>query len=464
MSKRLTCFAILALAGGCVDWSKDATLVKKFTHGPTTLPAFDAKAHLSLVDALRRAQADNEAIASAGEDYVQALADKMRQAGNFMPTISLAPSFTYTKSNGSGGFVIGGDGTDFGGIGGGTGQIVIGGNSSPRQTSVPLNASINGSLQDASNLRAAGRTVEQRAQLLLDQRQTILLQVAQSYYDVLRSQQQANVFENSVKLRSEQLRDQEARLRLGGVRPLDVAQSQADLAGTRVSLTQALADAANARSALARLMGVDSVDGHLIDLFDAPLQVPEREIWLQQGYAYRQDLLAAARAVDVARSQVDAAIRAYFPSVGINFNYYLYNDPDTSQDWSGGITANIPIFSGLQIEAEIRRAWSAYRQAGLAFSQRKRIVTDDVKQAHQNLLASEQKLIDLNIQVDAAQRAFDLADRSFQLGRETNLDRLLQQDNLLTARLNLVSEQYTRKTAYLSLLRASGALMTALQP
>ena len=459
LRKSVVLFALLA--AGCADWSKDAALVRRYTAGPTSRPAFDPAANLSLLDALRQAQADNEAIASAGEDYIQALADKMRAAGTFLPTLSLAPSFSYSKSNGSSGFVLGGDGTDFGA---GTGQIVIGGSSgNRRQFSAPLNASVNGSLQDYSNLQATGRTVEQRAQLFFDQRQTVLLQVSQSYYDVLRFQQQANVFENSIKLRSEQVRDQEARLRLGGVRPLDVAQSQADLAGTRVSLTQALADTANARSALARLMGVDAVDGHLVDLFDAPGDVAPRDTWLARAREDRPDLRAATGALEAARLQVEAAIRAYYPSVGINFNYYLYNDPDTSQIWTGGITANVPIFSGLQIEADIRRAWSVYRQAGLAFSQTQRTVRDEINQAHTNLLASDHKIVDLQVQVEAAKRAFDLSDRSFQLGRETNLDRLLQQDNLLTAELNLVSEQYTRKTAYLNLLRASGNLMSVLR-
>ncbi|HEY0007395.1 MAG TPA: TolC family protein [Tepidisphaeraceae bacterium] len=464
MSKPIVPAAILLLAlCGCVDHSKDVDLYKSVLHGPATRPAFDPKANLSLAEALRRAEIDNEAIASAGENYIQALAEKMRQAGTFLPTLSLAPSYSYSKTNGSGGFVRS-DGFG-GGIGGGSTPIVIGGSSgSGGQTSVPLNASFNGSLANASSLQAAGRNVEQQAQLVLDQRQIILLQVAQSYYDVLRFQQQANVFENSVKLRTEQLRDQQARLRLGGARPLDVAQSEADLAGTRVSLTQAQSDSANARSSLARLMGVDAVEGHLGDSFDAPAAVPSKEIWLAQARAHRQDLLASARAVEAARQHVEGAIRAYYPSIGIDFNYYLYSDPETSRSWTAGITANVPIFSGLQIEAEIRRAWSVYRQAGLTLSQQQRIVTDDVNRNYQNLLASEQKLIDLNIQVEAAQRAFDLADRSFQLGRETNLDRLLQQDNLLSAQLNLVSEQYNRKTAYLGLLRAAGSLMIAAEP
>jgi hypothetical protein len=40
----------------------------------------------------------------------------------------------------------------------------------------------------------------------------------------------------------------------------------------------------------------------------------------------------------------------------------------------------------------------------------------------------------------------------------TNLDRLIAQDELLSARLDLITQQYLRKAAYLALLRAAGLL------
>ncbi len=67
------------------------------------------------------------------------------------------------------------------------------------------------------------------------------------------------------------------------------------------------------------------------------------------------------------------------------------------------------------------------------------------------------------MEVAASQKAVDLAERAYQLGSESNLDRLTQQDNLLTAELNLVSEQFNEKSSYLALLRASGSLAGVLR-
>ncbi|HWE04630.1 MAG TPA: TolC family protein [Tepidisphaeraceae bacterium] len=446
-------FLILSQSG-CTNWSGDVGQYREILGRDRAVApaAFESADALTLIAALRLADADNETIASRGEDYIQALAEKMRQAGTFLPTISLAPS--YSLANGAAVSTVGLPGT--------IQQLVGGSSGTVHQFTVPLNASITGSLANAANWQAAGRTAEQRAQLLLDERETILLQVVQSYYAVLKAERQSAVYESSLRFKAEKVRDQEARLRLGNVRPLDLAQTQADLAATRVSLVQSRSDSSNARSALARLIGVRSINGPLSDAFDPPADVPTLDQWQRQAPAARQDLIAAARAVAAARFSLEAAIREYFPSVTINFSYFLYNDPATLEKWSSVFSPNIPIFSALAIEADIRKAWSVYRQAGLLQTQTWRQVVDDVNQNFQNLQGSREKIADLQVEVEAAQRAFELSERAYQLGSVSNLDRLTQQDNLLSAQLNLVSEQFNEKSNYLGVLRSVGRLSSVL--
>jgi outer membrane protein TolC len=209
-------------------------------------------------------------------------------------------------------------------------------------------------------------------------------------------------------------------------------------------------------------MGVAAVIGPLNDAFDPPGEIGTIDAWHSKGLSQRQDLLAAARGTESARLSLDAAIKEYFPSVSINFSYFLYNDPTSPLTWTNAVSASIPIFSALSIEADIRKAWSAYRQAGLNESLAHRQVVDDVNENFRNLTGSRSRIIDLQIQVEAAKRAFDLSERAYQLGSLSNIDRLTQQDNLLTAELNLVSEQFNAKSYYLGLLRATGSLASIL--
>jgi outer membrane protein len=354
----------------------------------------------------------------------------MRQAGLFLPTITLGPTYGLER-------------TDAG---------------TSSSNAITADASASGSLSDLSSMKSAGLTAEQRGQLLLNTRQNILLSVATTYYDVLRFQQQAQVLEYSVQLQQERLRDQQARVKIGAGKPLDVAQSRAELAGTRAQLTQARTDAINARSTLARLMGVSAVTGSFTDAFALPDDVPNREVWQERALSKRHDLIAENHNVDASHAALEGAIRQYLPSVSINFNYFLHTDPASAASWTAGVSVNVPIFSALRIEADIRRAWSRYRQADLSRTQTRRQVVDDVQRGWQSVDASRSRLIDLQMQVGAAQDAFNLSQRAYELGAQSNLDRLILENTLRRAQLDLVNEQYNEKITYLNLVRAAGEL------
>jgi outer membrane protein TolC len=130
----------------------------------------------------------------------------------------------------------------------------------------------------------------------------------------------------------------------------------------------------------------------------------------------------------------------------------------SDSDWNALFTANLPIFSAGLIEADVRQAWSQFRQAKMAESQTHRKVVEDVEIAYHNLQASYQRLKELEVEFAAAEAALHLAEEQFNAGLATNLERLRAQDQRLLARLRLVSEQSNQKVFYLDLLRAIGRL------
>src|SRR6266850_947862 len=111
-------------------------------------------------------------------------------------------------------------------------------------------------------------TIEQRRGLLLDAQAIVLLDVARTYYQVLRSERSVEVLKNSLNLQDERVRDFQARRRAGVVRPLDVAQTEAQASATRVSLIDARNDVVNGRTTLAFLVGAPVASSPLIDQAD----------------------------------------------------------------------------------------------------------------------------------------------------------------------------------------------------
>ena len=180
------------------------------------------------------------------------------------------------------------------------------------------------------------RPIEQKKQLVLDLQQTILLDVIQTYYQILTSEQSVDVFVTSIKTQQVNVDYITKQEKVGLAIPLGLAQAEAQLAQTQVSLNQARADAQNGRAMLAYLINVPVDDLTLIDDFEPPTVEKPLPQWYAEAEAGRQDLQAANAAV-VAAGDVEVAFGQYYPSVNLNLNYILY---DEFLGGDGGLTGD----------------------------------------------------------------------------------------------------------------------------
>ena len=445
------------LAGCAVDQKREVAHYRKVLDGQPDAPrlSYSPGEPLTLDHAMRLANQDNENLALAGEAYLRALIDKDRAASAFLPTVALEPNYTVTDRPGGGGS-SGAVGT-FGGF-----QV---GAETLRRFEAPVTSRINlfNGFGDVARVRRSRAVIEQRRLQLLDQQALVLLDVAQVYFQVLRSERLVRVLEASAGLQDERVRDIEARQNAGLARPLDVAQTRALAADTRVSLTTARSDARNGRTILAFLIGVPKVDGPMTyDPETDPrtsADLEPVEVFQARAMEERQDVLAARAGIAAAQQAVHAAFSQYYPSVSLNFNAFLYRENfEDASKWTAVLGANLPIFTAGLIHADVRDAWSGLRQAALLESLATRQAMQDVQIAYDNVSASRERLRELRTQVDAARDAFNQADASYRVGLATNLERLAAQSQHLNAELQLASEQYDQTLLLLDLTRFVGRL------
>jgi outer membrane protein TolC len=451
-----------AALAGCVDQHKEVQTYRDVVDAGLEHPrAYHAGESLSLQRALALANQDNEDIALQGENYLQALIAKNRALANFLPTVSFQPSFQVEEqpviaestpgplspaqvqaSAKNGGWITNGNVW--------------------HQVQAPVVGTMSLSPASFPNLKSAEQTIVQQRQLLLDAQATVLLNVAEAYYQVLRSEQQVVVLEDSLKVDEARLNDVQGRFKNHLALALEVSQTQSQLSATRVTLTQAQSDVRNGRRTLAFLVGVGLIDGPLVDEVVIPKDLPSVDEYRSQAAAQRQDLLAAAAAVRAARYNVDAAIAQYYPSVSLNVAGFLYREyfSEASQ-WNAILAANLPIFSAGVIEADVRNAWSQLRQAALNQEELRRKIDQDVQIAYDNLVTSEKELHDLADEVNAAADARRQAGQLLDNGLAIPLDVLTAQDALLNAELLYTSESFDRTVFYLDLLRTTGQLTVA---
>jgi len=441
------------LAGGCqTDADRDPQEYRKVLDA-TVVPADDPPADqpLTLERAMAVASRRDEFLARRGEDYVQALLQKNRIVSTFLPTLSFAPSYVIGDRP-PGGTAIPNSGL--------SGAYAVHGDTLSK-FEAPLVGELNlfNGFGDVANLHSIEAIIAQRHELLLDLQSTVLLNVAQAFYAVLRSERQVEVLQRALATEEARLADVEARLEHGLATRLAVAQTRAQVDQTRVVLLIAQSDVKNGRTTLARVVGLPSIPQPLEDSLAVPAAVaPEPELE-QTALERRRDLAAARSAIEAARHGVDSAMSQYYPSVTLDVNAFLFRQSyaDASH-WNALLSANLPIFTAGRIEAEVRIAWSFLRQAALDESALRRFVLHDVATAWENLDASLRRITALEDAVAAASEALDRANDAFSLGLAVNLDVLAAQDALRQAELALSGARFDRSVFYLDLRRAIGDL------
>jgi outer membrane protein TolC len=424
------------LAGGCaIDQKSEVATYRKVIDdnrpaGVTVTPG----QVVTLTEALSLANQNTENLSVQGETYLQALIDKDVAFAAFLPTVNLAPTYTVANSNNPS-------------YGPQTNRPVV-----PAEGQINL---FNG-FRDYHSLKAADATIEQKKQLVLDLQQTILLDVAQAYYQTLTDEQSIDVLTNSLVLQRANLDNIKAQQQVGTASPLVVAQAESEVAQTLVSLSQSRADVRNDRAMLAYLVDAPIEENPLRDDFQPPASVEAVRPLELEAEAGRQDLLAANAAMKAARENVEVAFGQYYPTLTANLNYILYEEGASGA--AGLFSVNLPIFTAGVINADVRTAWSEFRQAALTQAQLRRQIDQLVETAYTNYILAQTQLNELEVEVKAAHDAYYYAEAQYKAGTEIYLNVLTAQNTLLTTQLQLTTVQFNTKTAYFTLLRAMGRM------
>lgn len=477
--RMLVAAPLLAFFTSCaVDQKKEVASYRKIIDADlpaVTEPAGDEP--LTLQQAFVMANRLNENLGLRGEAYIQALIQRDRVFANFLPTVSFQPNFSVAQTTSHGSSIaLGPTGTGIGIAGVGSGQFAsltgtsaitpgtgsfVQGAGVAHRFEAPVVANINlfRGFADVNNLKVIDRDIEQQRQLLLDAQAALLLDVAQAYYQVLRSEQQVDVLVHNLELQQARVSDMDNRLRNGLARRLDLAQAIAQADATRVTLVQAQGDVQNGRSILAFLIGAELVKGPLSDTFAVPADPGPESRYEAEARNTRQDLRAAQAAVEAFRFAVQSSMAEYYPSVSLNVAGFLYRENfSDATKWDSILSANLPIFAAGLIQADVRNSWSSLRQAALAESLLRRQIHQDVRTSYQNLLTSEKRIRELQGEVDASLEAYRQSRDQYAVGLARNLDVLTAQDQLLSAQLQLANAAFDRTISYLDLMRITGRL------
>jgi len=107
-----------------------------------------------------------------------------------------------------------------------------------------------------------------------------------------------------------------------------------------------------------------------------------------------------------------------------------------------GVNLSVPIFNGLQTKTNYEKSKLNIKSANLDKESDLIILKQNIYNAYYNAVAYLQKFEANKKQVATAERSFDLATKRYNVGLLNSIDYLTNQNNMFTARINLLYSQY----------------------
>jgi outer membrane protein len=317
--------------------------------------------------------------------------------------------------------------------------------------------------QTSSRTRQAEGLVFASRETLRTTEQTVLLNAATAYMNLLRDAALLELQRNNVKVLEATLRQTRDRFTAGEVTRTDLAQSESSLAAGRSSLHAAESNYITSKSAYVQVVGVEPgklASASPVDRFAPPTLMAA----LARAASQNPAITTAMFNVDAAVEQVKIAESALYPSLSLNGSMQKSFGSATSltalEALSGSVIGqlSVPIYQGGGEFATIRQAKETLGQRRLDLDTARLSVQQNVTQSWGQVEAAKAQLDATAAQVTSTEIALNGVREEARVGQRTTLDVLNAQQALVSARTALVTAQHDRIVASYAVLASVGSL------
>ena len=318
-------------------------------------------------------------------------------------------------------------------------------------------------------LEVSKAAIEKERLSLAANRETLLIRVAEAYYQVLKAEKAVDIADANVK-RLQTYKDAvETRLKLGAVTKTDLYRASAELSGAISDQIRAANILRLTESVLTRVAGVPR-PFHLAapDLF--PDFFPQFDLagLNREALTNRTDLRALELTQKMADDQVQYTRSAWWPQIGIEGVWARQDaDPGALTPIEDRLWAKIglqfSIFDGGLRRAELNQSRSMNRQAELGVSALKKQIAVEVDEAFFDFITRKNTITALADQLTFARENLKAVTHQFDFGLANSVDVVDANTLQVTAERRLAEAVFDSHLAVLKIERATGQLLNNVQ-
>jgi outer membrane protein len=302
-------------------------------------------------------------------------------------------------------------------------------------------------------------------------KQDLIVRVAQAYFTLLSTKDDL-VFAQAEKAAiARQLEQTKQRFSVGLTAITDVHEAQAEFDSAVTEEIRSENAIYNAEEELRVITNTYPRDISRLntDRFSTSTPNPNSaDEWQKAAEAKNLDLITAKVGIDISKQNIDAAKAGHYPTLDFAASYNSadletdgplgnINGPAVD-DYSVGVTLNVPIYSGGAIESSVRQAQSRFVLASQDLMQTHRAVVRTTRNAYNTVVATISGIKAFEQSVLSATKALEATEAGFEVGTRTIVDVLDSTRNLYNAKRNLSSTRYSYIQNVLLLKRAGGTI------
>jgi outer membrane protein TolC len=316
--------------------------------------------------------------------------------------------------------------------------------------------------------RAARINEDQAYYTLRDTIDNVVETVRTQFYQILLDKALVQVQEESVNLLQSQLEDQKSRYEAGTVPQFNVLQAEGQLENQIPQLIAARNNYRISQLTLARTLGIPADMQYTTD---NPLPVAGELTFSPIQYDLGSALIAAranrpflkAQRATILANVENITVQAagFKPTITADVGLEQESNPTTNnltrtlQGWFLGLQGSWNVFDGFLTYGKVKQARAQLEQAKVTYDDSVRQVELEVATAVSNLRQGAQTVDSAVTGVNVNLEALRLADERLAAGTGTQLDVLNAQQQLTTARSNLVQAEFSYVSAVASFQQAT---------
>lgn len=385
------------------------------------------------------------------------IASNNRTLGNagFLPTIELSASLTERVEDSE--FEAGGES-----------QTTSGARSSVKNAAVNLDWTIFDGLQMFAVYDRLTELEKMGEQSFRLDAELLVSQIINSYYNIIRLNEQLNVLQNTVEVSLERIEIEETKVDLGSGSEYELLQARSDLNADRAALLREQNILTEAKITLNQLLSRNPDTDFTVSGNIPVNRSLSREELYQKLMAENSELRIARLQQRIAELELKELNAERYPEISLTSGYTFNRNEagggfirfNESTGFSVGVTARINIFDGFNTNRRVQNAKINRKNSELLLDENKLRLESDflaIFRSYQNSL----ELVDLEEEnLENAEETLEIALERFRLGFISSLELREAQRTFLSAENRLITAKFEAKIAETELLQLSGELQS----